>query len=179
MKQSKVIFPKKKVAKKIFDTISKEQTSLLITYAESQIQKIGQRMQAWEDKGNLLDSLCWGLFYNGNLRRLGYYREGGAYDTSYLHALSKSIRTPVNGHESAQFFLSEYNPKVQKGWEVVWAVAAPYWGYWEKGHRNVMLGDSFVKFSIMSQRWDVIRKQLKPAKVSFHTYVPRYAKQKV
>ena len=177
MKRTKVIFPKKAIEQQMLDFVIKEQTTRLIAYAEQQMEKIGERI-AWNDHGNLLDSLCWAVYYNGNMRRCGYYRKSEAIEDTYLHALSKSIRQPINGHAEAQTFLAQYVPTEQSGWEVIWAVAAPYWGYWEKGHQNVML-KSFVKFSVMAHRYDVIRKQLKPAKVRFHTYVPKYAKSKM
>ena len=134
MKRTKVIFPKKAIEKQMLDFVIKEQTTRLIAYAEQQMEKIGERI-AWNDHGNLLDSLCWAVYYNGNMRRCGYYRKSEAIEDTYLHALSKSIRQPINGHAEAQTFLAQYVPTEQSGWEVIWAVAAPYWGYWEKGFR--------------------------------------------
>ena len=179
VKQSKLIgFNAAKMAEQMMAKAVAEQNRRLIAYAKEQMAKIAERMMGFQDTGNLLDSLCWAVYYKGEILKFGFFRDGvEAIEESWLHALSKSIRQPVNGREMANSFLASYRPHETNGWEVVWAVNAPYWGYWEKGHENVLLG-SYVKFSIMAHRYDVIRKQLKPAKVSFYTHVPKYSKTK-
>lgn len=148
--------------------IEAEQTARLIAYAKEEIVKMGNLIQQIiigqdESTGNLLDSLCWGVWHNQKLCGSGYYREQQAEYDSYLHELSLN-KVSVNGRFLAQQFLSEYGSSitVSDGWQIVWGVLAPYYVYWEKGHINVLFGGQFVKFDAMSQRYDHIENVLKP-----------------
>lgn len=153
-----------------------KQTALLIAYAKEEIVKMGNLIQQIivgqdESTGNLLDSLCWGVWHNKKLCGLGYYREQQAEYDSYLHELSQN-RTSVNGRFLAQQFLDEYGSSltVTDGWQIVWGVLAPYYVYWEEGHINVLFGGEFAKFDAMSQRYDHIENVLKPrCKTGFWT----------
>ena len=175
-------FNSKSVEKEILKRLTEEQTLRLIEYAQQQMEEIANSIQtypsanAMDRTGNLLDSLAWAVYYNGNLKKLGYYRSQSAIGDSYLHEWSRDIKTSVNGHFFASQAIATHTPSISKGWEVIWVVAAPYWGYWEKGHKNVKT-HSFQRFSVMSQRYDVIRKELKPSKVTFHTYVAKYGRR--
>lgn len=181
IRPSKLIFNATKAKKEIERNVFQEQTLRLTAYAEEQIGKIAEKILSCATRnnldrtGNLLDSLVWGVYFNGALKKNGYYRKNTAIEDSYLHEYSTDQRETVNGYSLAQTFIAQYSPKETNGWEVVWAICAPYWGYWEKGFEHVFSNIRF-QFSVMSQRYDVIRKQLKPAKVSFHTYVPKYGK---
>lgn len=142
--------------------IDKLQTSKFVDFAEEETTKIAQLLVDWEDTGNLLDSLCWGVWHNKKLVRRGYYRKQPmAQLDSYLHELSPDRTISINGRFLADQFLAQYNPTIESGWEVVWGILAPYWAYWEGGHFNVLIGDS-VQFFAMSQRYDHIKDVFEP-----------------
>lgn len=156
--------------------IEAEQTARLIAYAKEEIVKMGeliaQNVISGQDEttGNLLDSLCWGVWFKRKRMGSGYFREPQASEESYLHELSPQNRQSVNGHALAQQFLREYGDGITQndGWHIVWGVLAPYYVYWEQGHINVLRGGEFVKFDAMSQRYDHIENVLKPqCKVGF------------
>lgn len=175
MKRHKSIatFKAAKLKKAIFNDIASKQTERLIEYAETKIQAIGKKFQAWEDTGNLLDSLCWGVFYKSNRVKMGYYRNAMANDVSILHEYSPSISEYVNGRALAQEFMKSYNPD-SNGWVVVFAVLAPYWGYWEAGHYNIPW-KTHVKFRVMATFYDEVRNELKPpCRFTFEVGVPKY-----
>lgn len=164
--------------------ISDKQTENLIDYAENRIQTIGNEIASINSRnnmdrtGNLLDSLCWGLVYNGKLVGKGFYRPQKASKESFLHELlGKDIAElyPVYGHGLAEQFIQRFAKRNDsgRGWRVFFAVLAPYWGYWEAGHRNILLHHR-IKFSVMAENYDAVKADLKPAKVTFHTYVPTY-----
>lgn len=179
MGKSKVIFNADKLKKEILKSISEEQTKRLITYAESRIESIGRDFLSWDRTGNLLDSLCWAVYYDGKLKKSDYYRNKSASDDAYLHELSKPpLKELSDGRIAAQNFLATYKSSVSNGWELVFGVLAPYWGYWEEGHRNILMGNQFVKFSVMAQQYDNVERDLKPAKTTFHVYVPHYVSVK-
>lgn len=144
-----------------------EQTARLIAYAKEEIVLMANLIDQiitnvdW-NTGNLLDSLCWGVFHNNKKCATGFYREEQAEYDSYLHALSKN-RTPVNGRLLAEQFLKEYQDtlNIKDGWKIIWGVLAPYYVYWEEGHDNILMGD-YVQFDAMSQRFDHIQSKLEP-----------------
>lgn len=156
--------------------VEKEQTARLIAYAQEEMQRMGNLISQiitnvdW-NTGNLLDSLCWGVWHNKKKCATGFYREMQAEYDSYLHELSQN-KQPVNGRLLAEQFLQEYqdNLTVTDGWQIVWGVLAPYYVYWEEGHINVLFGGEFAKFDAMSQRYDHIENVLKPrCKTGFWT----------
>ena len=174
----------KKYGKDLKKDISDKQTLNLVEYAKATIQRIGDKITSYTSQnnmdrtGNLLDSLCWGLVYNGKLVGKGFYRQQKASEESYLHEwLSGDISSlfPVYGHGLAEQFIQRFAKRNSsgQGWRVFFAVLAPYWGYWEEGFRNVRTNET-LKFHVMTEVYDVIKADLKPAKVTFHNYVPKY-----
>lgn len=174
----------KKYGKDLKKEISNKQTMNLLEYAKNTIQSIGDKIASYSSAnnlgktGNLLDSLCWGLVYNGRLVGKGFYRPQKANKESFLHELSgKDIAElyPVYGHGLAEQFIQRFAKRngSGQGWRVFFAVLAPYWGYWEAGHFNVLLHHR-IKFRVMAETYDIVKADLKPAKVTFHNYVPKY-----
>lgn len=182
--------------------VVEEQTNRLIEYAKDQMQKIGEMIQSYpkahhmDDTGNLLDSLCWGVSYDGKLVEGGFFREPQASYPSYLHGRSyvqfknKDKRSlfygqwdemdagePVYGHQIASNYINKYGGKCPSGqWKVFVAILAPYWGYWEKGfNMKGKHGSTFQRFIVMSQFYDRIKQDLKPARVRFRVSVAKYA----
>ena len=174
----------KKFGKDLKKGISDKQTENLIDYAKNRIQTIGNEIASINSRnnmdrtGNLLDSLCWGLVYNGKLVGKGFYRPQKANRESFLHELSgRDIAElyPVYGHGLAEQFIQRFAKRNDsgQGWRVFFAVLAPYWGYWEEGHKNV-LTHKFERFRVMAELYDKVSSDLKPTKVTFHNYVPTY-----
>lgn len=171
-----------------------QQTARLIAYAKDKIQQIGDKIKTYHSRnhmdrtGNLLDSLYWGVSYNGTLVQMGYYREQRATEPSYLHEfLGDDYNTlfPVNGRLFAKRHLERYmGGKQFNGWKVWFAILAPYWGYWENGFkmkRTLASNEevdvetfSFRRFAVMAEFYDVIKSDLKPAKVRFRHPVAKY-----
>lgn len=172
--KTRVRFDRKALIRNMFKRLEKEQTKRFLAYAKEKIAEIGREFQAWDDTGNLLNSLCWVVFYNGRRKGFGFYDAPSATEDSYLHELSKPpLKQAVDGKNLARHFVSSYRPSIDVGWEVAFAVTAPYWGYWEEGHENILLGQH-VQFAIMAEQYDAMSKELSPAKVSFEKYVPKY-----
>ena len=175
--KAKVNFRGAEWGRRLFNAISSEQTKRLVDYAEVKIKSIGDSISSYSSRhnmdrtGNLLDSLCWVVYRNGKQSGHGYYRAEQAYEDSNLHEWSNPMGESVNGHFLAQQFIATYKPKMQNGWEIFFAVLAPYWGYWEKGHPNKRSGKT-QKWSVMAMHYDVIKQDLTPASVTFHTYKP-------
>jgi hypothetical protein len=164
MASVRVFFKKSEVKKRLEKIAFKQQTLNLVEYAENEIKNIASELTGGSfnldaSTGNLLDSLCWGVYFNGNVRNMGYYRKQQASEDSYLHALS-SNKISVNGHFLAQQFIANYKPTTH-GWEIVFGILAPYQAYWEAGHYNVMLKQQ-VRFMALTQRYDVIKNELSP-----------------
>jgi hypothetical protein len=155
---------------------TKLQTRLLIDYAKREIQKIGDDISVapyynnLDRTGNLLDSLCWGVYLDGKVKSFGFYRPETAGESSALHEWSKPTGREVNGHVEAETFIATYNA-AEKGWEVVFAVVAPYWGYWEKGFVIPSSGISF-QWSVMTEHFDQVTDDLSPADIKFSVYIP-------
>lgn len=176
MKKSVVKFNREKLVKQMFSRLEKEQTELFISYAKEKIKEIGADFANWDRTGNLISSLCWIVCSKGQRVSFGYFSKNKTTDDSYLHELSKPpLKQLVDGRIEAQKFISEYQPTITHGWEVIFAVCAPYWGYWEEGHKNILMGGKKVQFAVMAQEFDKVRKELpSPCKVRFNTYVPTY-----
>lgn len=174
MKASKVIFPKKAIEKQIFSKMSALQTEMLINYATNEIQLIGNDISVFphannlDRTGNLLDSLCWAVYYNGNRKKSGYYRPMQAMEVSHLHEYSRPMGEAVSGHYMAQQFIQRYKPTNDKGWELFFAVLAPYWGYWETGFQT--RSGKELRWQVMTRHYDVVSRDLNPANVTFHIY---------
>lgn len=178
-----------------------EQNKRLIAYAEKKIKEIGNTIKTYHSRnnldrtGNLLNSLCWGVSYRGEMIGSGFYREpqtrmrtnrwgeerglgvqGGT--SSYLHEFFNEVEE-VNGRQLAENFLAEQQGNFPSGWRVFFAILAPYWGYWESGFTlrpglQAHGRTKFFQFSVMSQHYTRIAMELKPARMTFTVYVPKY-----
>lgn len=193
MKESKVIFDTNALRKVMMDNLVKEQTDRLIDYAKETIKEIGNRILSYhrahhmDRTGNLINSLCWGVSYSGELQDSGFYREASALSESFLHEFYPDYKYafPVNGHALAQQYLSQYGKAGAKGyWRVFFAILAPYWGYWEQGFRMKSGGGSsgiprterFMKFAVMTEFYDKITNDLRPAKTKIKIHVEKYSR---
>lgn len=189
----------KKMKKDLTEHWVNSYTSALLGYAEKKIQELGNLINSHHSKhhmdrtGNLLDSLCWGLTYKGKLCGYGFYRDKTATESSGLHEWwhvdtayygkldhsSLPDQFVVNGHELAEAFVSQYSSKINyDGWVLFFAILAPYWGYWEEGFiMKSYFGKTmgFKQFAAMSQFYDGVSKELKPAKVTFKTKAAPYS----
>ena len=196
MKESKIVgFDKAKLAESMMKLVVEEQNQRFIEYARDTIQKIGGRIREYHSRnnmdrsGNLLDSLCWGVSYNGKLVKGGFYRSAKASYDSGLHEWSKvsfkdkdsghwvdhmEADEPVNGHQLALEYIFKYgNNGGMKGWKVFFAILAPYWGYWEKGFtlkhgfssNGGFTGSTFKQFAVMTEFYDILKGDLVPARV--------------
>lgn len=207
MKQGKIIgFNAAKMAEQMMANAVAEQNRRLVEYAEQRIIMLGETINSYnskhhmDDTGNLLDSLCWGVCYDGKMVQSGFYRNKKAYYDSSLHEWSKvtfkgtrkdqfkdkwiedvSASEPVNGHQLAAEYISQAHKKCKSGeWMVFFAILAPYWGYWEKGFNiTPRFGGNttqmFLQFAVMSQFYDIVKSNLKPARTRIKVYVPKYA----
>ena len=87
----------------------------------------------------------------------------------------------VSGHQLAAEYLYQAHKKCKSGeWMVFFAILAPYWGYWEKGFNiTPKFGGNttqrFLQFAVMSQFYDIVKSNLKPARTRIKVYVPKYA----
>lgn len=201
MSKSKVVgFNSTKLFDEMMKDIIKQQRALFVDYAEKTIKDVGDTIKTYHSRnnmdrtGNLLDSLCWGVSYQGKLMDSGFYRPAQASMESGLHEWSSaSFRdkygtfadrinadTPVNGHQLAQEYIERAGNLSHKGWKVFFAILAPYWGYWEKGFTlrtgfGAKKNERFLQFSVMSQFYDKVKADLKPSRVRFNVSVANYA----
>jgi hypothetical protein len=156
-----------------------------------------------DDTGNLLDSLCWGVSYDGKPIASGFYRSQKATQAALMHGWSlvefregsgkqkwdyeNKIKNPFSemhagesvwGHQRAAEYLERAGAKSKAGqWKVFFAILAPYWGYWEKGF-NMKLpkgGTTFLQFSVMAETYDTVKGELKPMRTSLRVHVDKYA----
>ena len=191
MKESKVIFDAKKLAAEMMKNLSAEQTNRLIEYAKQTILEIGDKIQTYHSRnhmyrsGHLLRSLCCGVSYDSKLVYSGFYGDialkshttwNEANTTnSYLHEWIPEYEAfQIDGRQMAQNYIQRYGSagSGNKTWRVFFAILAPYWGYWETGFNMVHgLGknrkSSFHQFAVMTEFYDKVDKDLKPAKVKF------------
>ena len=163
------------------------------------IQQWGGRNHMYRT-GNLLNSLCWGVSFDNKLVDSGFYREETIHSSkgvdkdgrAYLHEFSPyRYAFPVEGRRLAQEYIKRYGNVGGKGWwRVFWAILAPYWGFWERGFtqthglshnpryghnaKGIIRGATFQQFAVMSQTYDVISKDLTPAKTTIKVGVPTY-----
>ena len=192
--------------------IVEEQNRRLIDYAAGEnglVYQIGDRIKQYHSRhnmdrtGNLLDSLLWGVSYQGKLVKGGFYRETpAAIEDSGLHEWSKvsfrdketggwiedvSAETPVNGRQLADAYLTKYGNNGARGWRVFFAILAPYWGYWEEGftfkggggNSPLPSHQKFLKFAVMTEFHDVAKNDLKPMRVRIRTHVEKYTSLKL
>ena len=156
--------------------------------------------------GNLLNSLCWGVSYKGKLVDGGFFRDAvhnskgiSSTSESFLHEWfsgDEKYLIPVDGRQLAEEYLRKVGNTGSTGWKVFFAILAPYWGYWEEGFTmrrgggimhssggktwKIPRTSTFMKFAVMAETYDQVRKDLKPArKYYFNVSVPQYSHQKL
>lgn len=187
MRKSSVKFNAKALANLLMKDIVKEQNALLIDYAKNKIVEIGDMIKTYHSKnnmdrtGHLLNSLLWGVSYQGKLVKGGFYRQARVKGESYLHEwMSGDTKylIPVDGRALAQQYLQSYGNNGARGWRVFFAILAPYWGYWEKGHVNHR-ANRVLQFAVMTEFYDQVKAELKPARVRFRVSVPKYTKEQL
>ena len=191
MKQGKIIgFNAAKMAEQMMANAVAEQNRRLVDYAKRTIRLLGDAIQMHASRnhmdrsGNLLNSLCWGVAYNGKLIESGFYRDAslksythwqeGRTTNAYLHEWTPDEYQAflVEGRKMAEQYIKRYGAAGSQGgyWRVFFAILAPYWGYWEKGF-NMVHGigktrtTSFHQFAVMSELYDKVGEDLKPMKV--------------
>lgn len=205
MRKSSVKFNAKALANLLMKDIVQEQNALLIDYAKNKIVEIGDMIKTYHSKnhmdrtGHLLNSLLWGVSYQGKLVDGGFYRQASAKGESYLHEwMSGDTKylIPVDGRALAQQYLQSYGNNGARGWRVFFAILAPYWGYWERGFKMKSGGGIVYKgtsrerkmpqiigktyrFAVMTEFYDQVKADLKPARVRFRVSVPKYAKDEL
>ena len=189
----------KRLASTLLKPIVEEQTKLLVEYAKNKIIEIGDYIQTaptinqMDRTGHLLNSLCWGVSFQGKLVDSGFYRKAITHkkrqsgwesdgktkkytDKSELHEWMPDISKEVNGRQLAKEYLNSYGNNGSRGWRVFFAILAPYWGYWEKGfHMKGRNGTTFMRFIVMSEFYDKIKTDLKPARTRLSVSVAKYA----
>ena len=178
--KTRVKFNADKVQKAMIKKVVNAQTDKLVAYAQEEIAIMGDTLKTKmrgkpsDRTHNMLNSLVWAVYYGGKEAKHGYYRKSpSTKGDSYLHEIG-SDPIPVNGRKLAQHFLDTYKPRETQGWEIVWAILAPYYAYWEQGHDNIFYG-KFVKFDLMTQRYDHIKNTLgSEVRVTIDVNVPKY-----
>lgn len=177
--------------------------SRLVAYAKMTILEIGYKIMSYHSKngmdrtGNLLNSLCWGVSYKGQLIESGFFRDAvlrnkgiDGTSESFLHEwfVDEKYTFPVDGRQLAEEYIRKVGGTGSTGWKVFFAILAPYWGYWEKGFtmkhgfstNGNFMGASFMKFSVMAEVYDKVKKDLKPArKYYFNVSVPTYSAESI
>lgn len=192
MRKSVVKFNASALKSVILNNLVQEQTNRLIDYAEKTIIEIGNTIKSYHSAnhmdrtGNLLNSLCWGVAYNNELKASGFYRNANSTKLSYLHErYEERYAYPVDGHAEAERYIRQYGKLGSGGgcWRVWFAILAPYWGYWEEGftmrsggNGSIPRSSKFLQFAVMSHFYDSIGKDLKPAKVTIKVHVEKYSK---
>lgn len=186
MGKSRFKFNAKALGDKLYKRAAEMQSEILVDYAKRIIVEIGDKIQEFgsanhmDRTGNLLNSLVWGVSYNGKLIERGFYRNAESTEESYLHEWMDSDTSslfPVNGHEKARQFSTRFARSGGNGWRVFFAVLAPYWGYWESGFTlksHFGGGSQHMQFQVMTHIFDEVRMDLRPAKVTFTVGVPKY-----
>lgn len=159
--QSRLSFNKHLYQQRVMKHVVDEQTARLVAYAKDELVKMVATKQLGNDTKNLQDSIVWAVYYNGKRvpNGFGFFGNKEATENSFLHAYSSHPQA-VNGRALARQFLNEYNPSTTKGWEIVWAVCAPYAAYWEGGHVNPPKSGRIRYARVILQRYDHIRHAL-------------------
>lgn len=181
----------KATEKQLMKFWSEEQSRLLIEYAKNEIIKLGKKIESYHSRnhmdrtGNLLNSLCWGVAYDGRMIESGFYREPVTHSrginrasTSFLHEFFPDDVEERNGRQMAENFIASYKGKANR-WTVFFAILADYWGYWESGFTmKSNFGEGiprFMQFQVMTYIYDDVRRDLKPKERHFTVYVPKYS----
>lgn len=161
--QTKISFNKHLYKQRVMKYIVEEQTRRLVAYAEHEMRQMVATKELKNDTKNMQDSIVWGVYYNGKRvpNGFGFFDTRQATEDSLLHAYSKHPKA-INGRALARQFITDYVPATNNGWEIVWAVCAPYAAYWEGGHVNPPKSGRIRYAKIILQRYDVIKKELTP-----------------
>ena len=161
--QSKLSFNKHLYKQRVMKYAVEIQTARLIAYAKEELEKMVATKELGDDTKNLKDSIVWAVYYDGKRvpHGFGFYGNKEATENSFLHEYSKHPQ-PVNGRALARQFVQEYTSTTSKGWEIVWAVCAPYAAYWEGGHVNPPKSGRVRYAKVILQRYDHIRHALTP-----------------
>ena len=188
---SKIVgFSRSKLYNSMVAIAVEEQTKRLIAYAEKEIKVLGDAIQTYNSAnhmdrtGNLLNSLCWVVTYNGKVKGSGFYREPmlrnkgiEGSSSAYLHEFFERTEL-VDGRKLAEEFIKSREKDSYHGWKVSFAVLASYWGYWESGFKmKTGLGSEktrFMQFQVLTHIYDDVRMALKPAETHITVYVPKY-----
>lgn len=159
--QSKLSFNQHLYKQRLMKRAVEVQTERLIAYAKVELERMVATKELRDDTKNLKDSIVWAVYYNGKRvpNGFGFYGNKEATENSYLHEYSSNPQ-PVNGRALARQFVQEYSPTTIKGWEIVWAVCAPYAAYWEGGHVNPPKSGRMRYAKVILQRYDHIRNAL-------------------
>lgn len=188
-----------KLYREMLNNVVTEQTRRFIEYAKKEVAKIGDHIKTYasgnhmDRTGNLLNSLCWGVSYDGKLVGGGFYRKAIARNkgidgtsTSYLHEWfsgDEKYLLPVNGRKLAYDYVIKYGNNGSRGWRVFFAILAPYWGYWEKGFKLKSYfgegGARFMQFAVMTHFFDEVKTELRPARTRFRCSVPKYTHEQL
>lgn len=196
MKESRLIWDKNYFHNVLLNKAIEMNNARLVEYAKEKLDKIGDRIQSFNSKnnlyrtGHLLQSLCWSVSYKGNVIGYGFYEKAPlkkgrklwgeeATSDSHLHEFYGSqiySMFPVNGRKFAEEYIQKAASKGTRGWKIVFGILAPYWGYWEKGftlkrggkNSTIPRTETFLKFSVMAEVYDQVRKELKPARSYYY-----------
>ena len=159
--QTRIKFNAKAFGDAILKNVVAEQTRRLVVYAAEELNRMVESKELGNATYNVQDSFVWGVYYNGKRvpHGFGFYGNKTASKNSYLHEYSRNP-IPVNGRALARTFIKNYVPTSNKGWEIVWAVCAPYAAYWEDGHVNPPHSGRVVYAHVIFQRYDHIKSAL-------------------
>ena len=194
MKESRLIWDKNHFRNVLLNKAIEMNNARLVEYAKEKLDSIGDKIQTFNSTnnlyrtGHLLQSLCWSVSYKGNVIGYGFYGKAplkrgrkmwgeGRLRTSVseLHEFygsQISSMFPVHGRKFAEEYIQKASSTGTRGWKVVFGILAPYWGYWEKGftlkkggkNSPIPRTETFLKFSVMAEVYDQVRKELKPAR---------------
>lgn len=183
------------------ETIAKIGNKIKSYHSKNNMDRTGNLLNSlcWgvSYKGKLIEG---GFFRDAVLNDKGIAKTSESFLHEWFSGDEKYL-IPVNGRQLAEEYLQKVGNTGSSGWKVFFAILAPYWGYWEEGftlihggsvsssgRKNGKLtkgykgarGATFMKFAVMAETYDQVRKDLKPArKYYFNVSVPQYSHQKL
>lgn len=191
MMKTTIKFDANALKRELFDNLAENQTQRLIAYAKSTCEKIGNRILQYnranhlDRTGNLLNSLCWSVAFNNENKGYGFFREPvlrnkgiEGTSSSFLHEKDANYEAfEVDGRALAQSYIDKWGKYTYNGWRMFIAILAPYWGYWEEGFtmKNRYGAETFTRFQVMTQIYDQIVQDLRPANTKIKVYVDTYS----
>ena len=169
MKKGKIIgFNAAKMAEQMMANAVAEQNRRLVEYAEAKIRDLGDMIASYpaghhmNDKGNLLDSLCWGVCYDGKMIGSGFYREQTAASPTIMHARFREaeFKVPMPAKRGNRSVRSKwrYDEYDKYNWENA-DVGEPVnghqlaAGYLAKAHSKCKANQWMVFFAICAPYW--------------------------